>query len=58
MFIVYFLHHWGFLEICYHFSYSHRPIFMILCEMTCVDKGINPQRFRSDPDLNPDLNPD
>jgi len=32
-----------------HFSYSHRPIFRTLGEMTDADKVLNPQHFGTDP---------
>jgi len=35
--------------ITQYFSYSHRPLFMKLSEMTDADKGMNPRYFRSDP---------
>jgi len=39
----------GFLDICYHFSYSQRPICTILGEMTDADKVMHPKHFETDP---------
>jgi len=42
------LHNMAFEEICWHFSYSHRPLFTTLSTMNDA-KGMNPLHFGSDP---------
>jgi len=44
-----FPHHCGFYEIYWHFSYSHRSIFVTFGKMTDANKVMNPQHFGSDP---------